>query len=186
MDARPDPRAVRTDRTLEHAVLQLAAQRPVSRITIAELTAAAGVSRPTFYHRYRSPLELLISVLDADLAEVYRQEEQGRENLTGDEVLRRATALVVDHVARFADVYRQTLVHPADGGVYEALVRHFSDYSLAFMARAPQVPEAGHVLIAQFVSHGFAGAIKAWLTDGELSVDELVDAVVACAPAWWH
>jgi hypothetical protein len=38
----------------------------------------------------------------------------------------------------------------------------------------------------QFVSHGFAGAIKAWLTDGTLTADDLVTAVTACAPTWWH
>lgn len=40
--------------------------------------------------------------------------------------------------------------------------------------------------MAQFVSHGFAGAIEAWLADGGLSSDDLVEAVVACAPVWWH
>lgn len=190
MNDRPDPRTARTDRALADAVLRLAAERPVSRIGVAELTEAAGVTRPTFYHRYRSPLELLLTVLDADLAEVYRREEHWRaaEDLAGDEALRRATGELVDHVARFADVYRQTLEDPADRGVYEALVRHFSDYSLAFMARStnPELPADHRELMAQFVAHGFAGAIKAWLADGRLSREDLVDAVVACAPVWWR
>ena len=190
MSARPDPRTARTDRALADAVLRLAAERPVSRISVAELTEAAGVTRPTFYHRYRSPLGLLLTVLDADLAGVYRREELWRaaERPDGDQALRRATGELVDHVARFAEVYRQTLEDPADRGVYDALVRHFSDYSLAFMARStnPDLPTADRDLMAQFVAHGFAGAIKAWLADGGLSRDDLVDAVVACAPAWWR
>ena len=190
MSARSDPRTARTDRALADAVLRLAAERPVSRISVAELTEAAGVTRPTFYHRYRSPLGLLLTVLDADLAEVYRREERWRaaEQPDGDQALRRATGELVDHVARFVEVYRQTLEDPADRGVYDALVRHFSDYSLAFMARStnPDLPAADRELMAQFVAHGFAGAIKAWLADGGLSRDDLVDAVVACAPAWWR
>ena len=187
MSDRPDPRMARTDRALADAVLRLAAQGPVSRISVAELTAAAGVTRPTFYNRYRNPLELLLTVLDADLAEVYRREKQWRaaERPSGDEALRRATGEVVDHVARFAGVYRQALDDPADRGVYEALVRHFTEYSLAFMASA-DLPAGNRDLMAQFVSHGFAGAIEAWLADGGLSTDDLVDAVVACAPVWWH
>lgn len=188
MSDRPDPRMVRTDRALADAVLRLAGERPISRISVAELTETAGVTRPTFYHRYRNPLELLLTVLDADLAEVYQREEKWRaaERLDSDEALRRATGEIVEHVARFADVYRQTLADPADRGVYEALVRHFTEYSLAFMARAPDLPAGDHELMAQFVSHGFAGAIRAWLADGGLSSQDLVDAVVACAPAWWR
>ncbi|TCC49546.1 TetR/AcrR family transcriptional regulator [Kribbella pittospori] len=188
MSDRPDARMARTDRALEDAVLRLASGRPVSRISVAELTQTAGVTRPTFYHRFRSPLELLLAVLDADLAELYRHEDEWRtqEGLSSDEALRRATGAIVDHVVRFAGIYRQTLENPADRGVYDALVRHFSDYSLAFMAASANVPDGDRELMAQFVSHGFAGAIKAWLADDRLSRDELVDAVVACAPAWWH
>jgi AcrR family transcriptional regulator len=188
MSDRADPRMARTDRALADAVLRLAAERPVSRISVAELTGSAGVTRPTFYHRYRSPLDLLLSVLDADLAGVYRHEERwrGDESPSAVEAIRRATGEVVDHVGRFADVYRQALEDPADRGVYEALVRHFHQYSLAFMAHVENLPGGDRELMAQFVSHGFAGAIKAWLADGRLSKDELVDAAIACAPAWWR
>ncbi len=75
----------------------------------------------------------------------------------------------------------------ADGGVYEALVRHFAGYVLAFMARCtnPGLPAANHRVIAQFVAHGFAGPIKAWLSDSSLAKRDLVVAAAACAPAWW-
>ena len=33
--------------------------------------------------------------------------------------------------------------------------------------------------------HGFAGAIKAWLSDDSVTKTELVEAAVACAPVWW-
>jgi AcrR family transcriptional regulator len=65
MTERSDPRIARTDRALESAILELAARRPVSTITVADLTEAAGISRATFYNRHDSPLELLIGVLTA-------------------------------------------------------------------------------------------------------------------------
>ncbi|MFI9103153.1 hypothetical protein ACIGXA_21785 [Streptomyces fildesensis] len=40
-------------------------------------------------------------------------------------------------------------------------------------------------MIAQFLAHGFAGAIKAWLSDPDTTKEELVHATVACAAAWW-
>ena len=72
MADRIDPRITRTTQVLTQAIVDLAAQRPVSRISVAELAGRAGVTRATFYNRYGSPLELLIQVLYAD-----REPDQG-------------------------------------------------------------------------------------------------------------
>ncbi|MCZ1011492.1 hypothetical protein [Streptomyces lydicus] len=71
--------------------------------------------------------------------------------------------------------------------MYEAPVGHFSDYALAFMARGdrPGLPGANRPVMAQFMVHGFAGAIRAWLNDPSATKNDWVDASVACAPAWW-
>jgi hypothetical protein len=71
--------------------------------------------------------------------------------------------------------------------VYEALVRHFTEYGLAFLARCtnPDLPDTNHQVIAQFVANGFAGAIKAWLSDDSVTKADLVDGAAACAPVWW-
>jgi hypothetical protein len=102
-------------------------------------------------------------------------------------VRRLATGEVADHVERFRAVYQHARHDPADEGGYEALVRHFADYSLAFMARCahPDLPDANHEVIAQFVAHGFAGAIKAWLSGDSVTRTDLVEAAIACAPVWW-
>ena len=73
-------------------------------------------------------------------------------------------------------VYRHAVHDPADNGVYEALVRHFAEYSLAFIARCthPDLPDTNHEVIAQFMAHGFAGAIKAWLRDDSVTRADLV------------
>ena len=57
-----DPRITRTTHAFERAIVELAAQRPVSQITVAELADRAGVTRATFYNRYTTPLDLLIQV----------------------------------------------------------------------------------------------------------------------------
>ena len=186
---RTDPRISRTDQALAQAIVELAAQQPVSRITVADLAGQAGVTRATFYNRYSSPLELLIQVLYADLERVHRLEDARRAEgrYSAVQMLRLATGDVADHVERFMAVYEHALQDPADGGVYEALVRHFTDYGLAFMARSthPDLPGTNHGVIAQFVAHGFAGAIKAWLSDHSVTKTDLVEAAVACAPVWW-
>jgi AcrR family transcriptional regulator len=189
MADRIDPRIARTDRALTRSIVELAAQRPVSQITVADLADCAGVTRATFYNRCSSPLELLIRVLDADLERGHRREEARRAGgrYSAGQMLRLATADVADHVDRFRAVYQHALHDPADDGVYEALVRHFTDYSLAFMARVthPDLPAANHQVIARFVAHGFAGAIRAWLSDGSVTKTDLVEAALSCAPSWW-
>jgi AcrR family transcriptional regulator len=186
---RTDPRITRTIQALEQAIVDLASQRAVSRITVADLADRAGVTRATFYNRYSSPLELLIEVLYADLDRGHRLEEARRAEggYSAEQMLRLATADVADHVERFMAVYQHALHDPADDGLYEALARHFTDYSLAFIARCthPDLPRANHQVIAQFVAHGFAGAIKAWLSDESVTKTDLVEASVACAPVWW-
>ncbi|MDQ1505633.1 MAG: hypothetical protein QOD57_3360, partial [Actinomycetota bacterium] len=73
MSGRTDPRITRTVHALEEAIVDLAAEQPVSRITVAALAERAGVTRATVYNRYTSPLDLLIEVLYADLDRGHRR-----------------------------------------------------------------------------------------------------------------
>jgi AcrR family transcriptional regulator len=169
--------------------VELASERPISHISVADLAERARVTRATFYNHYTSPLEVLIQVLLADLEGAHRDEAERRVEgrLSAAEMLRLSIVDVADHIERFKAVYRQAVHDPADGGVYEALVRHFADHALSFIARCthPDLPRANRRVMAQFVAHGFAGSIKAWLSDSSLAKGELVDAAVACAPVWW-
>lgn len=189
MAGRTDPRVSRTTEALTSAIVELAGQRAVSRVTVAELAERAGVTRATFYNRYASPLDLLVQVLYADLEVGHTSEGELRAEggHTPAELLRMSVAEVAEHVERFRPIYRHALGDPADHGVYAALVRHFTDYALDFMQRSthPDAPRANHAIVASFVAHGFAGAIEAWLADDDATREDLVDAAVACAPVWW-
>jgi len=189
MADRTDPRITRTERALEQAIVELAAQRPVSQITVADLAGRAGVTRATFYNRCSSPLDLLIQVLHADLGRGHSLTDTRRsdDRYTVERRLRLTISSVAEHVERFMAVYQHALRDPADGGVYEALVRDFADRSLMVVARSapPDLPHASHPVIANFVASGFAGAIKAWLSDDSVTKADLVEASLACTPAWW-
>ena len=186
---RPDPRIARTARACEAAIVQLAAERPISQVSVADLAERAGVTRATFYNHYSNPLALLIEVLLQDLERAHLDEERRRAEgrHTGAEMLRLSVADVADHIERFEAVYRLAVDDPADGGLYEALVVHFGEYAVSFMERSdhPGLPTSNRGVIAQFLAHGFTGAIKAWLGDPSVSKDALIDAATACAPVWW-
>src|ERR1700730_14844555 len=99
MADRTDPRIARTDQALAHASVELASERAVSQITVAELADRAGVTRATFYNRYTSPLELLIQVLFGDLERAHRLEEtrQAQGGYSPAQMLRLATGEVAEH-----------------------------------------------------------------------------------------
>jgi len=124
-----------------------------------------------------------------DLERAHRLEEERRAQggYAPAQMLRLTIVDVADHIDRFKALYQLSLRDAADTAVYAALVRHFTDYALAFIARSdnPDVPVANHQVIAEFVANGFAGAIKAWLSDEAVTKEDLVDAAFACAPAWW-
>ena len=93
-------------------------------------------------------------------------------------MLRLTIVDVADHIERFKALYQLALRDAADAAVYAALVRHFTDYALSFIARSdnPDLPEANRQVVAEFVANGFAGAIKAWLGDDAVTKEDLVDA----------
>jgi len=146
-------------------------------------------TRATFYNRYSSPLELLIQVLHADLERCQHLKEArwAEDRHPAEQLVRLTISGVADHVDRFMAAYRHALHDPAGQGVYEALIRYFTDRSVTVIARSvhPDLPTANHQVIAQFFAHGFAGAIKAWLSDDSVTKTDLIEAALACAPAWW-
>ena len=111
MRARTDPRILRTAQACEQAIVELASERPVSQVTVAELADRAGVTRATFYNRYISPLDLLIQVLLADLERAHRLEEARRAEggYSAAQMLRLATGDVADHIERFLAVYQHAV-----------------------------------------------------------------------------
>lgn len=185
-----DPRIVRTERAVEEAVLALAATRPVSRISVSELAAAAGVSRATFYNRYATPLDALTRALRRDLRVGWEADVRRRAAGTASarDALRLANAAVVDHVERFRAVYGGGPEHDAgDQGVFDALTEHFIEYALDFMHTSGHAPPGGidRRIVARFLAHGLAGALRAWLRDGGPGRDDLVEALSCVAPPWW-
>ncbi|MBW6472129.1 MAG: TetR/AcrR family transcriptional regulator [Anaerolineaceae bacterium] len=60
-----DLRVRRTRKWLQEALLSLMLEKPFTRISIAEITDQAQVSRPTFYLHYRNKEEVLEDYLDS-------------------------------------------------------------------------------------------------------------------------
>jgi len=191
-----DARILHTTAALREAILRLAADRPVSEITVADVTRAAGINRATFYSHAVSPGSLLADVLtpeldriredDADARRVAADRGAGADELAT--ITRRGINAVVEHVVAHRDIYGRALPDPNDASLHRLLVEHFTVSSAQHIRSldAAHRPELLDDVAAGFVAQGFVGAIEAWLAGPRRSRKALVDTIVLSFPAWWR
>ncbi|GAA4265492.1 TetR/AcrR family transcriptional regulator [Frondihabitans peucedani] len=185
-----DARIVQTTKSLHTAIVDLASSTPVSAITVADVTRAAGINRATFYSHATSPGALLADVLRPELDAIRAADLDAREEGRGPatEITRRGMERVVEHVVKYRDVYRLALPDPLDASTHRALARHFEESSLMHLdlRDAAALPQGfSKPLAAGFVAHGLVGVIENWLTGKRSSRRSLVDNIMLMLPTWW-
>jgi len=191
-----DARVLHTTAALRAAILRLAADRPVSTITVADVTRAAGINRATFYSHAVSPGSLLADVLTPELDRIREDDVAARRAATDrgagpDElaaITRRGIDAVVEHVVSHRDIYAKGLPDSADASLHRLLVEHFTVSSVQHIQELPTAdrPALLDDVAAGFVAQGFVGAIEVWLGGPRRSRRSLVDTITRSFPAWWH
>ena len=191
-----DARILHTTAALREAILRLAADRPVSAITVADVTRAAGINRATFYSHAVSPGSLLADVLTPELDRIRDEDAAARaaaaERGAGrDEfasITRRGIGAVIEHVVAHRDIYCNALPDPEDASLHRLLVGHFTVSSVQHIRSLDpeHVPELLDDVAAGFVAQGFVGAIEAWLAGPRRSRKALVDTIVLSFTSWWR
>lgn len=186
-----DARIVRTRASLRSATLELAAQKPVTEITVSELAAAADINRVTFYKHYASPAEALSealhSELDATREAVLTKQAAGDCNKS--DALMCGVDLILEHVARHRRLYELSVTAKDDGAVPWALSEHFSGTIKMYLEqRAADLDCNGQYdvdIVAGFFGAGLVGAMFTWVQAGETDPAPLIDAVNRVLPTWW-
>ncbi len=188
-----DPRFQRIRAKLTSALLELAAQKPADQISVSELTAAAKVSRTTFYKHAESPAaflaEYLIGELNSDMAPLANLLDD-----TGPGYLMRWRQVHLDllnHVRQNEGVYKH--VFTADGqSVVLAMLSVcfqdiFSSYVHAFREHidGPQPSDLWTEMAISQQVHNTIVVISSWLRTGmEDSPEEVVAAYISLVPPW--
>lgn len=190
-----DARILHTTAALREAILRLAADRPVSTITVADVTRAAGINRATFYSHAVSPGSLLADVLTPELDRIREDDAEARRTAaargaSADElaaITRRGIDAVVEHVVSHRDIYAKGLPDTEDASLHRLLVEHFTVSSAQHIRELPTVrPTMLDDVAAGFVAQGFVGAIEAWLAGPRRSRRSLVETITLSFPSWWH
>lgn len=174
-----DPRARRTRRDLRSALRRLAAERDLDDLSVAELTAAAGVNRATFYDHFTSKDALVLDTVDALMAET----AAGAAAATNAEVTDparppRHTLDLFRALEADAALYRR-LLGPAGSPLVQAHMRDgLRDAIAAELGRRGPARTDDDVLAA-FLAGGIVGVAAAWLAD-----DRRVPADEVAASTW--
>lgn len=186
-----DARIVQTTKALHSAITDLASSTPVSSITVADVTRAAGINRATFYSHATSPGALLVDVLTPELDAIRADDLALRQAgaLDDSAITRKGMERVVDHVVKYREIYRLALPDALDASTHRVLAHHFEVSSLTHLersrARADRPAELSEPLAAGFVAHGLVGVIETWLTGKRTSRKTLVDNIMLMFPTWW-
>jgi len=192
-DPRVDPRFVRSRALLAAAVLELASERPIGEVTVAEVATRAQVNRSTFYQHASSPAALLRSVLSDELDAI---RDQHLSELAARDIraaLNAVTVAVLEHVQAHRAIYRRAL--PAideSAGLHAMLGSHF-ELSARMLLEQHRIELPAHdgrtvplATAARYIAFGVVGAIEAWVTEeSPRPLDELVGDIRLLLPAWW-
>ncbi|KHK96627.1 hypothetical protein LK09_15005 [Microbacterium mangrovi] len=186
-----DPRKRRSRDRLFAAALEVAAEHPISALTVTQVANAAGVHRSTFYEHADSPQALVEAALTTELDRL--RDELMRDHGDPATALTTVTAGVLEHILRHREIYRRELGD--DGGALHGMLsRHFRGTTEALLrdgridipitvegSSAPEVSDAA----SRFLADGTVGLIRGWLGRPEPRVEDFLRIYLALLPAWW-
>ena len=184
-----DARILNTAAALNAAVISLAAETPISRISVADVTRAAEINRATFYSHHTSPSALLAQVLTRDLEQirVTDNEQRALGAREPSDITRQSVVNSVRHVNRFREIYRLALTDASDGTTHHVLSAQFYGSCLTHLrdsVPAERIP--GDIeLVAAYVANGIVGTIEAAVASDSWDEDGLTELLMAMLPPWW-
>ena len=107
--ASDDPRAARSKRALITAVTELIDRQDLDRISITQVVAAAGVTRPTFYQHFADVPALASAAAIARLDAEFSRHEPAAASGGGLQSVEPVVRELLEHLARHRDFYRRVL-----------------------------------------------------------------------------
>lgn len=162
--ARVDRRAIRTRNNIARAVIRLGQELGLDRLTVGQLSEAAGVSRSTFYAHYGS-LEDYLSRSFATMLENMAAHAEHRAGPADQRLLQ--CELILDHVAAapgYVAVISQSRYRPRMLIAGEERLRRVLEARLQVFR--PRLTAGARSDAARFVAGGFIAMLRHWMESG--------------------
>jgi AcrR family transcriptional regulator len=155
-----DPRAERVRAQLRDAAFAMAHEQPVDGLTVADLVARAGVSRPVFYRHFRDRDDAVAYALTQAFADAVGQ--------AGDDArgrILRLFAFAADHRAMYRNVVPSTVAAHAIACFRDALhpaCEQIAGQGMATLAAIAPLPADA---VTRFLVGGFMEVLRSWMED---------------------
>ncbi len=151
-----------TKRMLADSLKKLMLTKPLSKISIHEITEGCGVNRQTFYYHFHDIFDLLEWMFREEALGLF---EYGEKTLSLNEGVLHLLQYIRDNEA-FCLCTLQSLGHKHlrrffYDGIYNVILSVVNEYSSDL-----NVSEAHKDFIAHFYTVSFAGFIENWLQEG--------------------
>ena len=165
-----DPRILRTQESLQHALLELCRTEDFATLSISSIVDAAGVNRSTFYQHYADKETLLADALDAFVTEAQAQldaanaggdgSDNGVELHPRDLILRYFV-----HVRENVALYKTVLSSSGPPVIVERLVSRVSALAERGLVAQPAVASGKMPvnIAAASLAGSFVGILREWI-----------------------
>lgn len=156
-----DARVRYTRMVIEDSFLELLEQKPVARITVTELCAAAKINRATFYKHYQDIKDLLEKI-EENLFRTIR-ESFGEEDL-------KLRAFLVKMMYYTRENSRQIMTLGSENGDPELMTKTFMTcYEQAYPMLSPKLrslKERERQFLYEYIARGSGGVLREWVVGG--------------------
>ena len=122
-----DPRLVRSRQALLDAVAALLEERDVVDISVTELAAAAGMSRPTFYQHFADVPEAAAAAAARRIADTFARADERYADRAREDFVRGTLDEVVGEMDAHRALYRRVLAGPSSRTASDLVIRYVTD-----------------------------------------------------------
>ena len=151
-----------TKQALAAALKELLKERPLSRITIADLTEACGISRMTFYYHFQDIFDLIRWICREEGGRAL----QGRKDYgSWQEGLAALCRAVVENRAFIQGVYHSVEREQVENYLYRVAYGLLYDV-VEELARGCAVSREDREYVAHFFKYAFVGILLEWVRTG--------------------
>lgn len=163
-----DRRVKYTKMVLRASLIELLAEKPISRLTIKELCQRADINRATFYSHYSDQFDLLRQIEAAFIADInsyldHFVVEAGETNMV--EIL----AKIFEYIDQNSSLCQVLLGNNSDLDFQTDIMNIVSERVLFEWQKTIKVDEAAADYLYTYVATGSIGIIRKWLQSGRPS-----------------
>lgn len=149
-----DARTRYTKMVIHSAFLQLLKERPIEKVSVAEICRLAGINRATFYRNYENQYDLLSALENEMLEDIKKSVYQYDGNID------KLTETILEKFSEQKEMWTLLLSDHADLGFLLKIYSFLEDH----LTRNHSTKESE--LRYRFLLHGYSGVFDDWIKGG--------------------